>query len=174
MSNEISAMKNTPSDKGDNVVQLRPQPASRESEKKWGKPVMKLGFTVLPSLLFRAQRRLGLNPTQLDVLVQLADYWWDEARKPYPSKQALGERLGLSPRQIQRYIAELEQAGLVTRIERTAPHRGKLSNSYDLSGLVKRLKDLEPEFRKVEEEAKSRRRQVSRRGGLRAGGKPKE
>jgi hypothetical protein len=35
-----------------------------------------------------------------------------EARKPYPSKRSLSERLGLSERQVQRYIAEREQAGL--------------------------------------------------------------
>ena len=40
----------------------------------------------------------------------------------------VGERLGLGPRQVQRYIAELEEAGLVRRIERRAAHRGKLTN----------------------------------------------
>uniref|UniRef100_UPI002FF677CE hypothetical protein n=1 Tax=Sedimenticola hydrogenitrophicus TaxID=2967975 RepID=UPI002FF677CE len=68
---------------------------------------------------------------------------------------------------IQRYIAELETAGLVQRIERLAAHKGKQSNYYDLSGLVERLKALEPEFRQVQEETKEMRRQVSRKGGLR-------
>ena len=149
------------------VVRLRPSKAAQSSEKKWGKDVMKLGFSIIPSLLLRAQRRLGLNPTQLAVLLQLADYWWDEGRKPYPSKDTLSQRLGLGPRQIQRHIAALEAAGLVQRIERTAAHRGKLSNAYDLSGLVARLKKFEPEFREVAEETKSLRRQVARPGGLR-------
>ncbi|HHW79163.1 MAG TPA: helix-turn-helix domain-containing protein [Xanthomonadaceae bacterium] len=148
------------------VIPFNQKKFTQSSEKKWGKAVIDLGFSIIPSLLLRAQQRLGLNPTQLAVLLQLADYWWDEARKPYPSKAALSERLGLSPRQIQRYIAELEQAGLVKREERIAAHRGKLSNIYDLSGLVEKLKKLEPEFREVEEENRSRRRQVSRRGGL--------
>lgn len=149
------------------VVPLRPaKKASQASEKKWGKEVMDLGFNIIPSLLFRAQQRLGLNPTQLAVLLQLADYWWDEDRRPYPSKKALSERLGLSTRQIQRHIAELEAAGLVQRIKRRAAHKGRQSNYYDLSGLVKRLKALEPEFREVKEKTKAMRRQVSRRGGL--------
>lgn len=130
----------------DNVIQLRPEKLKQASDKKWGKDVMKLGFSIIPSLLLRAQQRLGLNPTQLAILLQLADYWWDEERKPFPSKQALSDRLGISPRQIQRYIAELEAAGLVKRIERRAAHQGKLSNTYDLSGLVERLKKLEPEY----------------------------
>lgn len=145
------------------VIDIRTRAMSSQvSDKKWGRGVMKLGFSIIPSLLLRAQQRLGLNPTQLAILLQIADYWWDHDRKPYPSKQTLSERLGLSPRQIQRHIAELEAAGLVQRIERRAVHRGKLSNEYDLSGLVERLKKLEPEFRQVQE----MQRQVTRPGGL--------
>ena len=125
---------------------------------------MGLGFCIVPSLLLRAQRRLGLNATQLAVLMHLADYWWEVDRKPYPSKKTLGERLGLSPRQVQRIIADLEAAGIVKRIERRAVHKGKLSNYYDLSGLVERLMALEPEFREVEEDTKSRRKAVARPG----------
>lgn len=150
------------------VVPLRPgKKAMQMSDKKWGKEVMKLGFSIVPSLLLRAQRRLGLNPTQLAILMQLADYWWEAERKPFPSKQALSERLGLSPRQIQRHIAELEKAGLVKRIERRAPHKGKQSNFYDLSGLIERLQALAPEFQQARDEAKTIQRQVARRGGLR-------
>lgn len=152
--------------KSADIVSLNPGKATQASEKKWGKQVIKLGFSIIPSLLLRAQQRLGLNPTQLAVVLQLADYWWDQERKPYPSKQALSERLGLSSRQVQRYIAELETAGLVQRIERRAPHKGKQSNFYDLSGLVERLKALEPEFREVQEEIREKKRQVARRGGL--------
>lgn len=146
------------------IVQLRPNKAARASERKWGKPVMDLGFCIVPSLLLRAQQRLGLNPTQLAVLMHLADYWWDVDRKPYPTVKTLGERMKLGARQVRRYIAELEAAGLVKRVERKAAHRGKLSNIYDLSGLVNRLKELEPEFRKVENEVKEKRRAVTRRG----------
>lgn len=148
--------------KSPKVVELRPSKADQISDKKWGKPVMELGFCIIPSILLRAQQRLGLNPTQLAILLQLTDYWWDKERKPYPSKQALSDRLGLSPRQIQRHIAEMETAGLVKRIERRALHRGKLSNEYDLSGLVERLKKIAPEIK----EASETKRQATRRGGL--------
>jgi predicted transcriptional regulator len=146
------------------VIELRPAKATKASEKKWGKAVMERGFCVVPSLLLRAQPRLKLTPTQLAVLMHLADYWWDVARKPYPSKKALAERLGLGERQVQRIIAQLEEMGFVKRIERIAKHRGKLSNEYDLDGLVTRLKEIEPEFRKVEEEVKRQRRAVARPG----------
>lgn len=130
----------------------RPSKVAKASEEKWGPAVMKLGFCIVPSLLLRAQRRLKLNPTQLAVLMQLCDYWWDSARKPFPSKESLAQRLGLSARQVQRHIADLEQAGLVTRIERRGSNGGKLTNTYDLSGLVSRLQELEPEFKAVEED----------------------
>jgi DNA-binding MarR family transcriptional regulator len=146
------------------MIPLHPLKATKASERKWGKPVMELGFCVVPSLLLRAQARLKLTPTKLALLMHLADYWWDVERKPYPSKKTLGERLGLGERQVQRHIAELEEAKLVQRIERRAAHRGKLTNEYDLSGLVARLKEIEPEFRKVEEEVKEKRRAVARPG----------
>lgn len=136
----------------------------RQSEEKWGADVMALGFSVLPSLLFRAQARLGLNPTQLAVLLQLADFWWDPARKPFPKKADLAERLSLSERQVQRHVAELETAGFVQRIERTYGRRGKISNEYDLSGLVAKLSALEPQFREVADEAKKRKREVATPG----------
>jgi len=140
-------------------------PATKKaSAEKWGQAVMDLGFCVVPSLLLRAQRRLNLNPTQLAVLLQLCDFWWDKERKPFPSKETLSQRLSLSERQIQRYIAELEKEGLVQRIERRASNGGKLSNTYDLTGLVKKLQALEPDFREVEETARAARKAVARRG----------
>ena len=72
------------------VIPLRPVTASkRASEEKWGKPVMDLGFRIVPSLLLRAQARLGLNPTQLAVLLHLADYWWDVAASPILASSGL-------------------------------------------------------------------------------------
>jgi hypothetical protein len=146
------------------VVQLPRRGPMRASDQKWGRRVIEFGFCILPSLLLRAQRRLGVNPSQLAILIHLADYWWEASRKPYPSKKSLGARLGLSAGQVQRHIQGLEKLGLVKRNPRTAPHRGKLSNEYDLSGLVQRLQELEPEFRKAEAEIKDKRRRVAQPG----------
>lgn len=146
------------------IIPLHSAKATKASEAKWSKPVLDLGFCLVPSLLLRAQRRLKLTPTQLAVLMHLADYWWDVNRKPYPTKKTLGERLGLSARQVQRHMADLEKLGVLKRKERRAAHLGKLSNEYDLSPLVARLKELAPEFREAEEKAKSVRRAVARPG----------
>ena len=125
---------------------------------------MSLGFVIVPSLLLRAQRRLGLTPTQLAILMHLLDHWWEVDRKPYPTKSRLGDRLGLGERQIQRNLADLEAANLVKRIPRTASNGGKLANEYDPTGLVDRLQELEPEFREAEKNARQERSRVARPG----------
>ena len=145
------------------VISLRPK-ERQQSEKKWGKAVIALGFSILPSIIFRAQSRLGLSPTQLTVLLHLADCWWHEDRMPFPSKAVLAERMNLSPRQIQRYLTELEDGGFIERKERFAEHKGQISNQYNLAGLIAKLKALEPEITN----AKELNRRVMKRGGAKA------
>lgn len=140
----------------------------RESEKKWGQGVMDLGYSTIPSLIFKAQARLGLSAVQLALLMHLVDYWWKRAQMPFPSKATLAERMNLGPRQIQRYLTELEDAGFIKRVERYAGHKGQQSNEYNLIGLVKKLQKLEPEFREVKENAKEEAKSVVKRGGLAA------
>ncbi|MBI1301482.1 MAG: helix-turn-helix domain-containing protein [Alphaproteobacteria bacterium] len=137
------------------------------ASEKWGEKVMNVGYCIIPSILLRAQRRLGLSPCHLAIVLQLVDHWWDPARKPYPSKKTLSDRMGIGERQIQRYMAELEGAGLIKRISRYHPSsNGRLSNEYDFSGLVKKIKDLEPEFTQLANENKQKQQQISMRGGL--------
>ena len=125
---------------------------------KWGVKVMEQGFCMIPSLLLRAQQRLHLSPSQLAVLLQIIDHWWDAARKPYPSKKELSSRLGISERQVQRYITDLEQEGLLRREERYGEHGGRQTNMYDLQGLVNKLAEIEPEFREAREQARKSRK----------------
>jgi DNA-binding transcriptional ArsR family regulator len=112
-------------------------------EEQWSVEVnRKSGLCLIPSLLLRSQQQLGLNPTQLLLLVQLCDLSDGPGQHPAPSKKTLSERLGLSERQIQRHLKELEGAGLISRIERLGPDGGILANAYDLSGLRLALKKL--------------------------------
>lgn len=125
---------NTNSTLEDNIKK-RPL-AEKESTKKWGSLVMKIGFSTIPSLIFQGQRRLGLSPVQLVLLLHMVDFWWKQSQMPFPSKTLLAERMGLSPRQIQRYLTELERAGFIKRNARFSSSNGQQSNEYDLSGLV--------------------------------------
>lgn len=146
----------------DNVVELRPSKASkRHSESKWGASVIKQGFCILPSLLLRAQRRLGLSAIQLAFVLHLAEFWWEDGKIPWPKKETIAERLNVTEKQIQRIARDLEKRGYIQRVKRMTRH-GQTSNGYDLDGLVKKLKELAPEFA----EAAAAKRKVERRGGL--------
>jgi len=150
-----------------NVVTLPVTPkASKKSQKlrsedKWGAPVIAQGFCIIPALLFRAQRRLGLSATQLAVILQLSEFWWHDGRLPWPKKETIAERLNLSEKQVQRHVRALEKCGYVKRIKRVTRH-GQTSNAYDLSGLVTKLQELAPQFA----EAQAAKRKVERPGGL--------
>lgn len=118
----------------------------KQSEKKWGKAVMSHGYCILPSILLQAQARLAVSPQEMIVLLQLVEHWWQADSKVYPSKQAIGDRVGLSAKQVQRHVRRLQDAKLVQRKERVLPGIGRTSNEYDLTGLVTKLKAIEADF----------------------------
>jgi hypothetical protein len=147
-----------------NVVRLPTAKAAKlRSEAKWGRQAMDQGFCILPSLLFRAQSRLGLKSTHLVLVLQLAEFWWYDENLPWPKKETVAQRMGLKEKQVQRIARALEQRGYITRRTRMTPH-GQTSNAYDLSGLVRKLAELAPEFAAVA----AAKRQVERRGGLKS------
>lgn len=143
-----------------NVVPLRPKKTQKlRSEDKWGKPVIDQGFCIIPALLFRAQRRLGLSATQLALILQLSEFWWYDGKLPWPKKETVADRMNISEKQVQRLVRDLEKRGYVTRVRRVTRH-GQTSNAYDLSGLVAKLQALAPEFA----EAQAAKRKVERPG----------
>ena len=105
---------------------------------------MKFGYTMIPNLLLQAQGRLGISPVQL---IQLIQHWWDAGNDPFLAKETIARRMGKSPRQIQRYLTELEDAGFVRRIPRYKGHKAQTSNAYGLDGLVLKLSAIEASVR---------------------------
>jgi hypothetical protein len=151
----------TPQPAATNVIPLPlTKKAKRRAEDKWSSPVMKFGYTPIPNLLLRAQGKLEITPVQLNVLVQLAEHWWEADKDPYPAKDRIAQRMGKSPRQIQRYITQLEKKQLVTRIERFGGRKAQTSNAYSLAGLVKKLQAVEPEFSKALEQNRIRKKKL--------------
>ena len=146
------------------VVPFQPRTALKASEKKWGHDVLRHGWCLLPSLLFRAQRKLNITALQMAVLLQILEHWWEAERAPYPSKETIAHRLDMSARQVQRHIAALEKAGYVRRRERKAVNRGQLSNFYEFDGLVAALKRIEPEVAQAFAESRQRIRAATARG----------
>lgn len=138
-------------------------PEKKESEKKWGKAVMSHGYCIFPSLLLQAQGRLAVNAQEMMVLLHLVEHWWRSNSKVFPSMKILAERVGLSTKQVQRHIVQLEMQKLVVRKERFSRGR-RTTNEYDLTGLVKKLKQIEPDIAK----AKRIKAAATKAGGITA------
>lgn len=78
-------------------------------------------FTQIPNALFRASR-LTIQARYLYCV--LRKYCWDK-ETCIPSQITLGEDLGLSPRQVSKYLHELIHEGLISKTR-----RGYTSNKY--------------------------------------------
>ncbi len=65
-----------------------------------------------------------------------------------------------SPRQVQRYLTQLENAGMIKRIPRFSGKKAQINNAYSFDGLIKRLKAVEPEFSKEAEQKRLRRKKL--------------
>jgi predicted transcriptional regulator len=135
-------------------------------EERWGKNVIRAGYTVVPSIILRAQARLHMNAVELAVLLHLLDHWWDNAEMPFPSKKRVADRLGVSTKTVQRAIAALEKEGLVRRVTRSNGNGGQASNLYDLQPLIDRIRPIADEDLEARRKAAELRRSVGRNGGL--------
>lgn len=156
---------NKPASPSDNVFQFPlTKKDRRRAEDKWSPQVIKLGYTPLPSLLLKAQAKLKLKPVPLNVLLQVIEHWWDADKDPFPSKETIARRMKLSPRQIQRVLTKLEKDGFIKRVPRYSGRGQQTSNAYSLDGTVRKLKALEPEFRKAKEQNRNRSRKVESGG----------
>ena len=131
------------------------------------------GYTGVPSILIRAQSRLGINATQMNIILQLLDYWVEPSRKPFPSKKELASRIGVkSGKTIQINIRELETRGLVRRETRRTAAGDFNSNIYHLDGLVKRVREMEPEFAEEKKKRAEARKTVETPKGRRSVARP--
>lgn len=114
-------------------------PAAKEvrvNEKKWTKALMDAGWTAIPSVIIERQKVLGLDPIDINIILHLASYWWTRDNKPRPSKKTIAEAMEVTPRTVQRRIAELEKIGYIKREERRVRGVGSRPNVYHLEGLI--------------------------------------
>lgn len=108
----------------------------RNSE-KWTEPLMEAGWTVLPSVLLERQKALGLDAIDLNILAQLARYWWFADNPPHPSKRAIATCIGVSVSTVRKRIARMEADGFIKRRARLHPEKGQMTNEYSFEGLIK-------------------------------------
>lgn len=108
----------------------------RKIAQRWGKELTEAGWTAIPNVIFQRQRALGLDSVDINILLQLAAYWWTPGNHPYPSKARIAGAIGIDPRTVQRHIARLESGGLIRRIPRRSAAGGSHTNQYDLTPLA--------------------------------------
>ncbi len=111
------------------------------------------GFQVVPDVLLKYQKRLGLQPLDLGIVLNIMMHWWTADEKPFPRMKMIADRMGVSPRTVERRVKSMEKAGLLRRLP--SEKRGGLTiRRFDLDGLVGRLKS----FANEDPVAASRRR----------------
>lgn len=143
-------------------------PELRTNEKKWGKPLIEAGWTLLPNTVLMRQAALGLTSTDVNILLHLLAYWWNASELPHPSKTTLAKAIGVTPRTVQRRIAAMETAGFIKRVSRQGLHRGTQTNLYDFSGLIKAATPYAKELlEEREERVKAQADRVARKGRAR-------
>jgi hypothetical protein len=144
---------------------------SSSTERIWGKAVYRHGYAGIPSILIQAQKRIGINPTQMNIIVQLLDYWFEPSRKPFPTKRELKNRIGVTEKTIQNNIRALEKAGLIAREMRRTAAGDWNSNIYHLDGLIAKVQALEPEFSEEKRKRKEAKAALETPVGRRQPGK---
>lgn len=95
------------------------------------------GFQILPDMLLKHQKALGLNATDMVVLINLTSFWWYAEKLPFPRSRLIAQRMGADVRTVQRSLAKLQELGLVERI--TADTGAGEQTVFSLEGLVREL-----------------------------------
>lgn len=139
------------------------QSDARKNEKKWGKAAMAAGYSIIPDVLLKAQRALGLDSLDLNILLHLVKHWWDAERAPFLGKEKIAELIGVNVSTVRRRIKALEEAGFIKRIRRSAPGKGDQTNAIDLRPLVKKLEPLAEGELELIQERKQRKALRERR-----------
>ncbi len=58
------------------VITKKQKEELKMNEKKWTPALMKAGWTVIPSVILERQKALGLDPVDVNILLQLARNCW--------------------------------------------------------------------------------------------------
>ena len=128
------------------------------------------GWTALPSLILDKQPALGIDALDLNILLQLAKYWWKKDDLPYPSKETLGELIGVTSTTIRRRIKRLEAEGLIRRIERHDTKGGQQSNFYSFDGLIEKMQPHAQATLDLRKTQDAEREKLRRRKNIKAEG----
>jgi DNA-binding MarR family transcriptional regulator len=144
------------------VTKAQPSERLQRNEEKWTPALMEAGWTVLPSIILEKQHALGLDAIDVNILLQLARYWWYSDNPPHPSKASIAECIGVDSSTVRRHIARMEADGFIRREARyNKRFGGRETNTYHFDGLIKAATPHAKEF--VELREKQRTEDAARR-----------
>ncbi len=102
------------------------------------------GYQIVPDVLMRNQHQLGLDATDLVVLLNICMHWWEQrpAEMPHPRPATIARRMGTTTRTVERHIERMCKLGLIEW--RPLEKRPKAAGvrRFDLSGLVSKLRQV--------------------------------
>ena len=90
----------------------------RRNEQKWSPELWGAGWIGIPNIIIEKQLELGLDATDINILLHLLRYWWHRENLPHPSKKTIAQCMDVDPSTVRRHVAKMEQKGLLRRVER--------------------------------------------------------
>jgi Helix-turn-helix domain len=108
---------------------------------RFGNEILQAGFTAVPNLVLDHYGTLGITSAEMMFVIHIWQYWWTE-KNPYPSLQAIADRMATSRRQVRRYTESLKEKGLLRVNERRQPGLGQVSSEYDFAPLIEQVLHL--------------------------------
>jgi hypothetical protein len=127
------------------------------TQTKWGGAITggQYGYQFVPDGLLRHQIELGLNPTDVLVLLNICMHWWesDPDKWPHPRPITIAKRMGTSTRTVERRIANMCKLGLIEWMAAESPGKGVSIRRFKLDGLVAKLAAIAQGLNFSQEEA---------------------
>lgn len=108
----------------------------RANEEKWSVPLVDAGWTLLPSTILEYQSELGIDPIDLNILLQIARHWWKPGDAPYPSMRKIADCIGKSVSTVQRRVSKMRAKGIISVKHRFNKYGGQTSSAYYFDGLT--------------------------------------
>lgn len=128
----------------------------RQLEHRWTKTLVAPGWTAFPSIILESQHKLGLDATDLTILLHLAKYWWYRENPPHPSKRTIARCMGINVSTVRRRIKAMEKVGFIRREARfDSSSRRQETNVYHFDGLIEAVTPYAKEALQTKEQRKA-------------------
>ena len=129
--------------------------SSPSVQAKWGDSVTsgQTGFLTIPDVLVKHQVMLGLDSTDMAIILNIVMHWWNAEEMPHPRPSSIAKQMGVSTRTVERRIKKFEKLELIKRLPSEQRYLGRTKSmvtvrKFDLGGLIKKLEDIASIYRR--------------------------